>query len=70
MKMKESDLPTIIAQDKQAWAAIQDIASYEKKQEALALLKILTLGQQQVEDNQLTPIGDVVQRLKKRSKKD
>ncbi|MBK5073710.1 type II toxin-antitoxin system Phd/YefM family antitoxin [Budviciaceae bacterium CWB-B4] len=70
LKLKESGSPMIITQNGEAKAVIQDIASYEETQETLALLKILALGQQQVEAGQLTPVEDVVQRLKNRGKKD
>lgn len=70
LKLKESGSPMIITQNGEAKAVIQDIASYEETQETLALLKILALGQQQVEAGQLTSVEDVVQRLKNRGKKD
>jgi hypothetical protein len=43
---------------------IQDVASYEETQETLALLKILALGSQQVEKGEVTPLADVVTRLR------
>jgi prevent-host-death family protein len=41
--------PLVITQHGEAKAVVQDIASYEQTQETLALLKILALGQQDVE---------------------
>jgi hypothetical protein len=38
--------------------------SYEGAQDTLALLKILDLGSQQVERDELTPIGEVASRLR------
>lgn len=43
---------------------LQDVASYEETQETLALLKILALGQQDVEAGRLKPVADVVARLR------
>ena len=68
-KLTESRSPLIITQNGEAKAVIQDIASYEQIQETMALLKILALGQQQVNEGYVTPVKDVVQRLKKKGKK-
>ncbi|MDF7679978.1 type II toxin-antitoxin system Phd/YefM family antitoxin [Enterobacteriaceae bacterium ESL0689] len=67
-KLTESGSPMIITQNGEAKAVIQDIASYEKTQETLALLKILTLGQQQVEAGKVSDMKSVVQRLKSKRK--
>ena len=61
--------PLIITQNGEAKAVIQDIASYEKTQETLALLKILALGQKQVEAGQITDVNEVINRLKNKRKK-
>ena len=67
-KLAESGTPMIITQNGEAKAVIQDINSYEQTQETLALLKILALGQQQVEAGKVTPVKDVVQRIKNKRK--
>ena len=61
--------PLIITQNGEAKAVIQDIASYEETQETLALLKILALGQKQVEAGQITDVNKVINRLKNKRKK-
>lgn len=61
--------PLIITQNGEAKAVIQDIASYEETQETLALLKILALGQKQVEAGQITEVNEVINRLKNKRKK-
>ncbi|AWK44115.1 type II toxin-antitoxin system prevent-host-death family antitoxin [Photorhabdus laumondii subsp. laumondii] len=66
--LAESRSPMIITQNGEAKAVIQDIASYEQTQETIALLKILALGQQQVKAGEVTPVKDVVQRLKNKGK--
>lgn len=68
-KLTESRSPLIITQNGEAKAVIQDIASYEQTQETMALLKILALGHQQVNEGHVTPVKDVVQRLKKKGNK-
>ncbi|EPJ3741390.1 type II toxin-antitoxin system Phd/YefM family antitoxin [Proteus mirabilis] len=67
-KLNESGAPMIITQNGEAKAVIQDITSYEETQETLALLKILALGQQQVEAGEVKDIKSVVQRLKSKRK--
>lgn len=58
--------PLIITQNGEAKAVVQDIESYEKTQEAMALLKILALGSRQIEEGKLQPAADVVKRLRNR----
>ena len=57
----------IITRNGEAKAVIQDVASYEETQETLALLKILALGSRQVERGELTPVSEVVKRLRSRA---
>lgn len=56
----------MITQNGVAKAVILDVASYEETQETLALLKILALGNRQVEDGKVKPVADVVDRLRRR----
>lgn len=65
--LEEQRKPMIITQNGQAKAVIQDVASYEETQETLALLKILALGNQQVERGEVTPIAEVVSRLRSKA---
>jgi len=60
--------PLVITQNGEAKAVMQDIKSYEQTQETMALLKMLALGQRQVEEGNVQPAGDVVARLRSRSK--
>lgn len=62
--------PLVITQNGEAKAVLQDVASYEETQETLALLKILALGNQQLERGESKPIADVVQRLRSRLARD
>ncbi len=45
---------------------IQDIASYEQSQETLALLKILALGNRQIEEGRVRTAREVAENLRKR----
>ena len=60
--------PMVITQNGEAKAVIQDIKSYEQTQETMALLKMLSLGQRQVDEGKVKPAGDVVAKLRNRSK--
>ena len=63
-ELEEQRRPLIITQNGEAKAVIQDVSSYEESQETLALLKILALGRQQVARGEITPVGEVVKRLR------
>ena len=56
--------PLVITQNGEAKAVIQDVASYEETQETLALLKILALGNAEIEAGKVKPVGEVVARLR------
>ncbi len=58
--------PLIITQNGEAKVVIQDIETYEKTQETMALLKILALGNRQVEKDKVQLAADVIKRLRKR----
>ncbi len=60
--------PLVITQNGEAKAVIQDIKSYEQTQETMALLKVLALGQRQIDEEKVQPAGDVVAKLRNRSK--
>ena len=62
--------PLIITQNGEAKAVVQDIASYERTQESLALLKILALGDREIEAGQVEDAADVIARLRKRYRAD
>ena len=56
--------PLVITQNGEAKAVLQDVASYEETQEALALLKILALGTRQIEAGKVVPAAEVLRRLR------
>lgn len=65
-RLTERREPMLITQNGEAKAVIQDVASYEQTQETLALLKILALGNFEVEAGKVRPVADVVRRLRAR----
>ena len=56
----------VITQNGAAKVVLQDIDSFEKTQETMALLKILALGNRQIETGQVQPAADVIARLRER----
>lgn len=56
--------PLVITQNGEAKVVIQDIESYEQTQETMALLKILALGNRQIEEGKVQPAADVIKRLR------
>lgn len=61
--------PLIITQNGEATAVIQDIASFEEAQETLALLKLLALGNRQIENGDFIPVPEAVRLLRAKSDK-
>jgi len=62
--LAESGEPMVITQNGEAKAVLQDVATYERTQETLALLKLLALGERDVAAGRTTPARDVIARLK------
>lgn len=56
--------PLVITQNGEAKVVMQDIESYEQTQETMALLKILALGNRQIEEDKVEPAADVIKRLR------
>ncbi|MPZ43257.1 MAG: type II toxin-antitoxin system prevent-host-death family antitoxin [Betaproteobacteria bacterium] len=65
-RLAEERTPLVITQNGEAKAVMQDVASYESIQETLALLKILALGNRQIEQGNLAPAAKVIERIRKR----
>jgi prevent-host-death family protein len=59
--------PLVITQNGEAKLVVQDVASYEATQETLALLKILALGNRQVEEGKVVPLAIAIRRARKRA---
>jgi prevent-host-death family protein len=56
--------PLVITQNGEAKAVLQDVATYEETQETLALLKILALGNRQIEEGKVVLASQVIRRLR------
>ena len=67
-ELAEQHEPLVITQNGEAKAVIQDVASYEATQETLALLKILALGNRQIDEGKVVPAVDVIGRLRAKNK--
>lgn len=63
-QIAEQRQPIVITQNGEAKAVLQDVASFEETQETLAILKILALGNQDVEAGKVKPMVEVVDRLR------
>lgn len=61
--------PMVITQNGEATAIIQDIVSYENNQETLALLKLLALGNQQIEQGRVVSAAEAIARIRQRTAK-
>ena len=64
--LRDQGEPLVITQNGEAKVVLQDIDSFEETQETMALLKILALGNRQIEAGQMEPAADVIARLRER----
>lgn len=62
--------PLVITQNGEPRAVLQDVASYEATQETLALLKLLALGNRDIEAGRVTPAREAIDRLRGARKAD
>ncbi len=64
-QLREQKIPLIITQNGEATVVIQDIESYEQMQETIALLKIIALGNRQIEAGKVREASEVINQLRK-----
>jgi len=69
-RMAERGGPLVITQNGVARAVLQDVASYEQTQETMALLKILALGNRQIEEGKVVSAGAAIKRLRRSKARD
>jgi prevent-host-death family protein len=67
LDLAEKREPMVITQNGEARAVIQDVASFEQTQETLALLKLLALGNRDIEAGKTAPARAVVERLRSKA---
>lgn len=65
-ELKESHEPLVITQNGEAVMVVQSVEDYERTQESLALLKILTLGKKDIENGNTMKAKDAFSQLRKR----
>jgi prevent-host-death family protein len=65
-ELTEQREPLVITQNGEAKVVMQDLKSYEETQETLALLKILALGNRQIEADKIQLASEVVARLRQK----
>ncbi|HED19865.1 MAG TPA: type II toxin-antitoxin system Phd/YefM family antitoxin [Gammaproteobacteria bacterium] len=63
-ELAEQRRPLVITKNGEAKAVIQDVASYEETQETLVLLKILALGNRQIEEGRVVRAKVAFKRLR------
>lgn len=59
--------PLVITQNGEAKAVLQDMASFEQTQETLALLKVLAIGNLEVEQGRVKAVTEVIRRLRQKA---
>jgi len=64
LQLAEQRQPMVITQNGEAKAVIQDVASYEETQETLALLKVLALGNREIDAGRVKPVAEAVKRIR------
>ena len=62
----DSGQPLVITQNGEAKAVMQDVASYEQTQETMALLKMLALGNAQVEQGKVSSAKQAFAKVRKK----
>ena len=65
-RLAEKREPLVITQNGEAKMVIQDVESYEQTQETLVLLKILALGNRQIEEGKFASAAEALKRLRGR----
>jgi len=58
--------PLIITQNGEAKVVLQDIKSFEDTQETIALLKILALGNRQIEQGKVVSASDAIANIRRK----
>jgi len=61
--ISESREPMLITQNGEAKLVVMDVKSYEEQEETMALLKILALGNREIEQGQFQDMEDVFEEL-------
>jgi prevent-host-death family protein len=65
-QLAEQRVPMVITQNGEAKFVLQDVATFEQMQETMALLKLLALGNQQIEAGKTIPAKDAIRKLREK----
>ena len=63
-RLSENEDVLVITRNGEAKAVIQSIESFEKNRETLSLLKILAIGNTQIESGKVQPAVDVIRKIR------
>ena len=63
-RLAQDRQPLVITRNGEAKAVLQDVRSLEETQETLALLKLLAIGNRDVEQGRVKPVTEVMARLR------
>ena len=66
LRLSEGGEPLVITQNGEAKAVLQDLASFEATQDTMALLKILAIGNLEVEKGETRPLLEAVKRVRRK----
>jgi prevent-host-death family protein len=64
--LAEERTALVITQNGEAKAVMQDVATYENTQETMALLKILALGNREVEEGKVVPATHAIRAVRRK----
>jgi prevent-host-death family protein len=67
-ELKESGEPYVITQNGEAAAVLMDASEYDKLQHSLALLKLVTMSEQQIREGKVVTLDEVKRHIKERRK--
>nr|WP_315496665.1 type II toxin-antitoxin system Phd/YefM family antitoxin [uncultured Rhodoferax sp.] len=62
-ELTESREPMVITQNGEATLVVLDVKSYQEREETLALLKVLAMGNREIEQGKFSDAEDVFARL-------
>jgi prevent-host-death family protein len=65
-ELNEVSEPMIITRRGEAKLVLQDIVSYERTEQTMALLKILALGERQIKEGKTVPLAKAMRRVRER----
>jgi len=66
--LSEAREPMVITQNGEARLVVQDVESYEKTKETIALLKILALGNRQIEEGKVVSAAEAIRSTREQSR--